>query len=209
MQEIGRIREARYGEAISVAADLFLEMGIENVRMADIAERSNVSVASLYRVFETKTAIVIRAGCLIWNRINEEFSLYLDGDNSNTGLEQIVYCLGFFKRIFEHHQSFLKFIDDFDKLVLSEHLPPESLLNYENSIINLNEPLTEAYERGVKDGTIRSDFNFMLFYAAMTHALIALCQKFIRGKILPHDNLDVAGYEVELLLDMAVKYIAA
>lgn len=47
---------------ILVAAELFLEKGIDSVKMTDIADASGIGVASLYRYFGTRTNIVIEAG---------------------------------------------------------------------------------------------------------------------------------------------------
>ena len=197
----------RYSKAVSVAADLFLEKSIDEVKMTDIADGAGIGVASLYRFFETKTKIAIQAGALLWNCINDEFNEYLERDRSRTGLKQIVYCLGFYKILFSEHKPFLKFLDDFDRLMLTEKVPSEVLEDYEKSIVNFYAPLSESFEKGVLDGSIKKGIDFNLVYLSMTHALISVSQKFIRGEILPHDDFSLAEKEINQLIEMTVQYM--
>lgn len=204
-----KLREERYNYAVGVAADLFLEKGIDEVKMTDIAENCGMGVASLYRHFETKTEIVILAGRILWERENADFLKYVEKGKSETGLDRLVYLLGYFKNVYENQKSFIKFLDDFDRLMLSEGVNPAHLENYGSSIVNLYDPIKAAYETGIKDGTIRKIDDLQVVYAAVTHSLMALCQKFIRGAILSGDQQDLALKEIDKILDMTAVFLAA
>lgn len=54
-------RTKRINHAIDVSAKMFLQNGIENVKMTDIADECGIGVATLYRYFGTKTGITIAA----------------------------------------------------------------------------------------------------------------------------------------------------
>lgn len=204
-----RVKEERYNYAVGIAADLFLEKGIEAVKMTDIAENSGIGVASLYRFFETKTEIVIRAGSILWKRINSDFLEYINRWNGKTGMDKLVYDLGYFRNLYVNHRSFIKFLDDFDHIMLEEKVPKERLREYESSVVNFYVPLSDACEMGKMDGTIRKDASIFDVYFSVTHALLAVCQKFIRGEILPGDNFSNAGKEIEKLLELTAAYLAA
>ena len=65
-ENIGKsLKDLREEAIVYVAAELFLRDGIESVKMTDIADRAEVGVASLYRYFGTKEALVLRAGALL------------------------------------------------------------------------------------------------------------------------------------------------
>lgn len=204
-----RVKEERYNYAVGVAADLFLEKGIDAVKMTDIAENSGIGVASLYRYFETKTEIIIRAGSILWKRVNKDFLEYTAKCEGKTGMEILVYDLNYFLNLYVNHRSFIKFLDDFDRIMLSEKVQKERLKDYESSVVNFYIPLSEACEKGKADGTIRKDASVADVYFSVTHSLMAVCQKFIRGEILPGDDFSGAGKEIEQLLKIAAAYLAA
>lgn len=209
MKEAGRYREERYKYAVQVASGLFLKNGIEGVKMTDIADNCGIGVASLYRFFETKTEIVIRAGIIIWDKIREDFMNYVSKDTGKTGLENLKYALGFYRKLFEDHKDFIKFLDDFDQLMLSEKIEKERLTEYEKSIVNFSEPFRVAVEKGHLDGSVKKDVDVAAVYVSVTHALISVCQKFIRGEILPKDDFSLALKEIEMILEITAAYLAA
>lgn len=209
MKDAGRYREERYKHAVNVASGLFLEKGIDGVKMTDIADNCGIGVASLYRFFETKTEIVIRAGIIIWDKIREDFMNYVSEDTGKTGLENLKYALGFYRKLYEDHKDFIKFLDDFDQLMLSEKVEKKRLSDYEKSIVNFSEPFKEAVEKGRQDGSVRKDVDVSEVYMAVTHALIAVCQKYIRGEILPKDDFSLAEKEIEMILKITAEYLAA
>ena len=61
----GEERRGRQKRIVMTAAGLFLERGAENVRMTDIADECGIGVATLYRYFGTKSAIMLEAGVLL------------------------------------------------------------------------------------------------------------------------------------------------
>lgn len=204
-----KLREERYNYAVGVAANLFLEKGIEEVKMTDIAENCGIGVASLYRHFETKTEIVIRAGVILWERMKSDFSAYILMDKSSSGFDQLKYTFDFFREIFRNHKHFIMFLDDFDHLVIQEKVEPSRLVNYKNSIMNVFDMVSSAYNRGVEDGTVRKIEDLDVLYASLTHSLFSLGQKFLRGPILPGEDFSIAEKEIDKLLELTLAYLAA
>ena len=68
-----KFQDERSAKAVEAAKNLFLERKIDSVRMTEIAERTGIGVASLYRYFETKENIVISAAILLWSDIKKEY----------------------------------------------------------------------------------------------------------------------------------------
>jgi AcrR family transcriptional regulator len=64
---------------VLTAAQKFLQDGIESVKMTDLADSCGVGVASLYRYFGTKTAIVAAAGTLLWQDVSKLFEGVFEG----------------------------------------------------------------------------------------------------------------------------------
>lgn len=205
------LKDKRIERAVSVCAELFLERGIENVKMTDIAEQSGVGVATLYRYFGTKTAIASEAMTFLWNDLRSLFSGIFESEPfiSQTGLKQISDLLKMFVVLFTAHKDFMRLLGEFDTFVLRENVPPEELKKYESSIIDFYPVVESAYRKGVADGTMREIKEFRLFYMTYAHALTELCKKFIEGEILPSDDFSNAENELELLIECAVNYLKA
>ena len=53
-------------EITPIALSLFLSKGIQEVKMTDIAEKADIGVATLYRLFSVKKSILIDSAILLW-----------------------------------------------------------------------------------------------------------------------------------------------
>ncbi len=201
------LRKTRENEAVFAAAQLFLSRGVEAVKMTDIAEAAEIGVASLYRYFGTKEAILIRAGILLWSDLRALFEEVVeDADSSRTGREQVAAMLGVYRTLCRDHKSFLLFLEDFDRFILASGVKKSELYEYERSIGDYYPLFEAAYRRGVADGSLRAGVDPALFYRTFTHGITALCQKLLRGEILAQDDFSSSG-EVELYLDAALRYL--
>ncbi len=201
------LRKTRENEAVFAAAQLFLARGVEAVKMTDIAEAAEIGVASLYRYFGTKEAILIRAGILLWSDLRALFEEVVeDADSSRTGREQVAAMLGVYRTLCRDHKSFLLFLEDFDRFILASGVKKSELYEYERSIGDYYPLFEAAYRRGVADGSLRAGVDPALFYRTFTHGITALCQKLLRGEILAQDDFSSSG-EVELYLDAALRYL--
>ena len=114
---------------VLTAAQKFLQDGIESVKMTDLADSCGVGVASLYRYFGTKTAIVVAAGTLLWQDVSKLFEGVFEGPAflEKPGLSRIRELLGIFLTLYRQEPAFLKFLYEFDEFVLREK-PDQQLL---------------------------------------------------------------------------------
>ncbi len=204
-----KLKDKRMERAVAVCAELFLDRGIENVKMTDIAEVSGVGVATLYRYFGTKTGIAIDAMTFLWDDLRNLFGGVFDSEQflSQSGMKQITDLLKMFVVLFRAHKGFMRLLGEFDRFVIHENVPPEDLKNYESSIIDFYPVVEQAYKQGLSDGTMREIANFRLFYMTYAHALTEMCKKFIEGEVLPSDDFSDAENELEMLIDCAVSYL--
>lgn len=203
------LKRRRTEHIIATAAELFLENGIESIKMTDIADESGIGVATLYRYFGTKTKIALAAMTFLWGDLkklfDERFSeTELDSADGITELEQLIKM---FSELYVSHKSFMRLVGEFDRFVLCEEIDKDDLVEYENSIVDFYPVLERAFKKGIEDGTVRKDVDFRLFYLAFTHALTEMCKKFIGGEVLPSDDFSNAEKELALIADSAVYYI--
>ena len=202
------IKDLREDSVVYIAAELFLQKGIENVKMTDVAERAELGVATLYRWFGTKDGLVIRAGALLWGDLHTLFRSVYEAEDFRacTGIEQIARLFGVYRTLFREHADFIRFIGDFDDFVIRTRPAQEDLREYEASVLNFYPVFLGAYETGLGDGSVRPIESPRLFYDSVCHAILALTQKLLRGEILTADGFGDSA-ELELLLDMAARYL--
>ena len=82
---MNKIRQAVLDVIINDACDLFLNSSVNDVTIADIAEKSEVGVATVYRYFSTKKNILEQCAIRLQSEVYEDY-FKLTGKN---GYEKI------------------------------------------------------------------------------------------------------------------------
>lgn len=199
----------RINHAIEVSAQMFLQSGIDNVKMTDIADECGIGVATLYRYFSSKTELVISAMTYMWEETKKMFSGVFESPSfkEQTGLKQCSDLMRMFIVLYESRPAFMKMLGEFDLMVLREKIPKEKLVDYERSILNFYPVFESAYHTGLKDNSIREIENFQLFYVSFAHTYMELSKKLLQGEILPSDDFSLGAKELETVIDAAVYYM--
>lgn len=207
---LSRYRDEKKEAVVLQAAQLFLQKGIEPVKMTDIAQQCGIGVASLYRYFGTKTSIVIAAGCLLWQDVRKMFEGVYACQSflSKSGKEQIRDLLRLVPVLFSSQKEFLRFLGEFDSFVSAHKVSPSELDQYEKNVLDCYPVFQKSWAIGLRDGTIRADLDGQQIYITATHALMAMSQKFLKGNILPSDDFSAAENELEMLVEMTLLYIS-
>jgi AcrR family transcriptional regulator len=210
--ELEKQKEQRIQDVVAAAVEVFKIKGIENTKMTDIAEMAEVGIASVYRYFKAKPDLVVDAANLFWQQeIDELYKNYTDEVfKKKTGIMKVTEILEVFLELYQNHQDFIKFIDEFDSYVVREKISLEKLKFYEENILDLKSVLTSALDYGKADGTIRMDLQNEQFYFSITHTLMSLCEKLVlRGNVLESDECVASATQIKMIIDMAVEYIKA
>lgn len=202
-------RNKRLENAVRVAAELFMNNGIDSVKMTDIAEKSGVGVATLYRYFSTKTGILIAAMTYMLGELEKMFSGVFESDVFlvQSGIKQLGDLMRLYNVLFTAHTDFMRLLAEFDIFVKHENVKKEELEEYDKSMINFYPLFERAYEKGLEDGTVREIDDFQLFYLTYAHSLTELSKKLVQGEIVPSDDFQHAEAELSLLIDTAVYYL--
>ena len=204
-----KLKIQRSDKAVAAAAKLFMERGIEDVKMTDIADESGVGVATLYRYFGTKPRMVTEVMTYLWEEITQLFSGVFDSPEflGQTGLKQLNDLMRMFIVLYQAHTDFMKLVGEFDRYIIREQIPKSELADYEQAIVNFYPVPEHAYKQGLEDGTVREIENFKLFYITYAHALLEMCKKFVMGELLPSDDFTTAEQELMTLIETAVRFL--
>jgi len=199
--------DARDTPIVEAAAALFLERSIAQVKMTDVAERSGVGVATIYRHFATKTKLAIAAGTLMWTRFNRETSSFVETEGflGMSGRERLEALFAHYCDKYAAERPFMRFLDEFDHLVVAENIAPSDLECYGAAIDALSVVFLDAYELGRADGSIAREVDFELYYRAFAHAFICVAEKLARGRVIPSDSVDRDAEELACLVDGAMR----
>ncbi|MBO4539502.1 MAG: helix-turn-helix transcriptional regulator [Clostridia bacterium] len=189
------IKEAKLQYIVDGATELFLKRGIADVTVRDIAVATGVGEATVYRYFTKKQNIVVAAAMKLSGEVFEGY-FRLKGDG---GLGKLTDFYTVFLRIFEERRDLYKFISEFDMYIAGEK---GDLTGYEKALFPFYKNFSEAYDEGLKDGTVKPVSDPSLFYLTTTHALLGLCKKMASEEILEQDRY--GKEEISLLISIIV-----
>ena len=181
---------------IEVATKLFLERGINEVTIKDIASEAEIGEATIYRHFIKKQNIVLAVALKLKEKV---FEGYFDLSKGKTGFEKVEIFYSSYLNVFKNSPEYFYFINEFDAYMCMEE--SISLDEYEKEVDSFKSPFVEAYELGLKDQSIRKVDSIDTFYLATTHALLELCKKLSANReLLKQDRNSKKASEIECLI---------
>ena len=178
-----RRKDARPGEILDAALDLFVEKGFAATRLEDVAQRAGVSKGTVYLYFDSKDDLfksVIRSGMV--RAIEEAEKLVAGFEGSSADLLRQIYA-GWWQNIGGTKLSGIP------KLMISEaqNFPELARFYYDEVLQRGSRLFASALERGVARGEFRP--------VNIDYAVRALVAPLIMRAILEHSFLPCAGPE--------------
>ena len=192
------LKDVKSNFLVDIATDLFMSRSIPEVTIRDIAVAAQVGEATIYRYFGNKQNIVLQTAMKIQGIVSGDYFKLEKGKN---GFDKLALFYQSYYDIFVKHPNFYKFLSEFDAYMSAEN---NQIINpYEDAIDSYKTFFMEAYELGLKDGSIRAQQHIDTFYFSTTHALLELCKKlaFKKAVLLQDKHLEKKG-EVQCLIDV-------
>ena len=198
------LKYAKINFLVDMATDLFMSRSIQEVTIRDIAISAQVGEATIYRYFGKKQTLVVQAAMKLQGIVSSD---YFKLDSNLNGYQKLEAFYLSYLNIFDHHRDFYKFLSEFDAYMSGES--SDLLDSYEQAIEQYNKVFMDAYEEGLKDGSVKEQKDVNLFYFSTTHALIELCKK-LSSKAVLNQDLEIEKtseikYMVELILSLLRK----
>ena len=192
------LKEVKNNFIIDIAIDLFMCRSINEVTIKDIAISAQVGEATIYRYFGNKQNLVMKAAMKLQTIVSEGFFRLENGKN---GYEKIALFYESYYDIFKKHPDFYKFLNEFDAYIANEK--SDDMNVYETAVDQYKNSYMDAYELGIKDGSIKKQKDIDLFYFSTTHALLELCKKLAFKKaVLKQDEGVNKENEIKCLIDI-------
>ncbi len=205
-------RRQKENVIIDQAKQLFLEKGIREVSMEDIAKKAQIGVASLYRYFRMKKVLVLACGTRIWEERQAEFDHILKQDEalSKTGIDTVHDLLYYYLDLFDNNKEFFIFIHLLDTYCMTDRFSKEEMTEYNNTLLSIYRIFQRAMEKGLEDHTIRPELDYPTTYFAFSKALLGLAQKLIlENNIVPSDDRFSSRDQIKTLLDVLFHHFKA
>lgn len=198
------LKDVKKNFLVDIATDLFICRSIQEVTIKDIAITAQVGEATIYRYFGKKQTLVVQAAMKLQQEVNAEtFKL----DEGKNGFEKIKIFYLSYLQIFDSHPDFFKFINEFDAFMAGEQ--GDEMDSYETVVGQYKTVFMNAYEQGLKDGSIKAQNNVEMFYYSTTHALLELCKKLsIKRAVLNQDNVVEKRAQVQCLVDIILSALS-
>ena len=186
---------------------LFEAKGIETTGMQEIADACHLGIATLYRYYKNKIDLVLDIGTRQWQEYFVDIQEKRAQRNIDqmTAAENLEFYLSFYIDLYNNHKNLLRFNSNFNSYVMHEGVTAEQLKPYLKSIGSIAVLFHELYEKGKKDGTIRTDMPEEKMFASTAHIMLAVAVRYAQGLIYSAENEADRTEEFTLLKNMILK----
>ena len=200
----GQAMAERRERMLETGLRLFGEKGIEPVRMQDVADACGLGIATLYRYFNNKLEFVIAIGAKKWEEyfeeIEEEYARR-GGDRMNAA-EELDFYLGAYILLYREHKDILRFNQDFNGYILHAQPTQAQLADYLRAVEPFSKKFHRLYEKGLRDGSIRTDMPEQTMFNATMHIMLAVAGRFSQGVVVRSDDPEDLTKELMILKRM-------
>ena len=186
---------------------LFESKGIETTGMQEIADACHLGIATLYRYYRNKLDLVIDIGTRQW----EQYFVHISNTRARQNVDQMTaakeleFYLDFYIDLYRNHKDLLRFNNNFNSYVMHEGATAEQLKPYLTAIGSISIFFHSLYEKGKKDGTIRTDMPEEKMFASTVHIMLAVAVRFAQGLLYSAKTETDRTKEFNLLKYMILK----
>ena len=186
---------------------LFESKGIETTGMQEIADACHLGIATLYRYYRNKLDLVIDIGTRQW----EQYFVHISNTRARQNVDQMTadkeleFYLDFYIDLYRNHKDLLRFNNNFNSYVMHEGATAEQLKPYLTAIGSISFFFHSLYEKGKKDGTIRTDMPEEKMFASTVHIMLAVAVRFAQGLLYSAKTETDRTEEFNLLKYMILK----
>jgi AcrR family transcriptional regulator len=208
------VKEKTKSEFLINAKAIFMEKGIADTYMDDIAVRSGKTRRTIYRHFDSKEdlAYEVLIGILEeWNEYQRQIFQALTG----TGIEQLSAFLHGIKAYMSDRIALMAFLAEFDfyfKDTNEKKIKPELLERFDVNARESDDLIEQLIDMGLEDQTISINKDKHLIIATISSVLWGFGQRVaVRGKTmtieLDQDPIDIISCQIDMYIDFLGKEV--
>ena len=161
---------------------VFAEKTIDAVNLTEVAKAAGLGMATVYRNFNSKTALVLEIGTWVWSNYKGEQKKNMERTGVTGGEEYELY-LDAFIDLYRNQRDILRFNQFFNIYVQREGIPSEMMRPYNDVIEALVKRFHVTYEKGKADGTLRTDESETEIFSKTIHLMLAAVTRYAVGLV--------------------------
>ncbi|MEQ2525784.1 TetR/AcrR family transcriptional regulator [Bacillaceae bacterium CLA-AA-H227] len=205
--EIHNNRKKRSEAILDAAEYLFAKNGIENTTMQEIADSTNIGVATVFRFFPRKEKIIVEIATKNLRdvlRVFQEISAL-----QVTCLEKVEKLLEHFLTMLRsEHDDTIKMLENFDTYTSRLKEPLEGIDQFKTIYREISNVFSGIIEEGITDGTIRSDINIKETLITLINTVGLFARKLSIQKSILFIHLDLEPErQLEILKNIVLEYL--
>ncbi len=173
------LREQNKQLVVEKALECFIENGVDQTKIKDIAKAAKLTERSIYRYFETKVDIIQAATYLYWAKTLEEKAKAVEECNIGhmTGIEQISVLLNMYGSMFNESPKGVRFTIDAE-MALYKAGRNKQVLNRPPVRFELStSPVVMAIQKGLEDGSVSPKVDVKELYYNAYDAILGVMQR--------------------------------
>lgn len=209
VDELKLLENKRIKKVVDAAREEFIEQGIMNAKMKNIALRAGVGEASVYRYFSDKNELAKIVAFSYWNEMFLFFQehMRLIYQNAQSSLEKIRGFLNIYKILYQDYPNFLIFTEDFDGY-MQYVINDTKTAQFGSMISGIKEFFLSMIKEGIQNHEIKETLDLNYIYSYVSQVMAATTQKLVRRIGYLHEELDNYGERcIEDLIEMFILYI--
>lgn len=187
-----RLSEYKRRRILTVARQYFLETGIKNAEMKELAERVGIGRSTLYRYFSEKEDIAL---ILTGELLTELFEQSIPPEGLN-GYDSIYWHIMKYQQILFEHPEYIRFFVEFDYVFTGEYPDTKEAEKYVASLRRMNRIVVGYMRRGLEDGSIRPLDTPEVMCNIMMNVNMGLAQRLLPRSAHYEAEEGQAGYEI-------------
>lgn len=167
-------KDQRREDILSAAEELFLEKGLENVSMKEIAEKAHISKMTLYRYFASRDPIAIEIAVKMLTDIHSSFQ---NKPIQDSGADPVVVAIIRMIDEFHQYEHAYRYLGMFDHLYAQNYPSDELAGRYKISML------------GLREGMEMVDTDKIAFHIMLGNATMSFLEKLAaRGRLLEKEQ---------------------
>lgn len=189
--------------------DLIVEKGIQQITFNEIAKKSNIGVATIYRYFSNKTNLISNCAIYKLSLIIEDIQSFIENIDfcEKKAIDEFSSLLNCFAIYFRDNKKFLKFLSEFDNYLSFNKMEKVIEEKYNELFKSFYLIALNIYKKGLKDKSFTKLENFESFYFTIATSLLQTCIKgTVSPSLIPLDSIVSTESKINTLIKMAIHY---
>jgi AcrR family transcriptional regulator len=148
--------------------------------MTDVADEACIGVATVYRYYSTKPALVMAISAWIWSRYEAQI-VRLGDVREATAAEEFEYYLDSYLDLYRNHKDMLRFNQFFNVYMNQESVTTDAMGPYADVVDRVGARFQLIYAHAKADGTLRTDIPGREMFLTTLHLMMAAVTRYAVG----------------------------